>query len=264
MSFGQPITKAFSAAMLSLTAVLIILLLLIGLTVSALPHNVRFSDASISQLNGEPVFTAQAVIGNPGPLPLEHSSAGLSFNTSPNFRVVALSQTASVGVGGNITLPVNLSIQPSRPAACELLFHGEEVALGFSLNTSVGGILPIYVESYTNTSFGALLGGLTVGVTQTKQSPLQAVYTIQYSFTDNNSYLPINATLLLAVAQPPQNTSLSIAINAYPSQQISASKTLVGQPTAGNITVYIVTMWGEFELPYNPATQAYTGDVLCG
>jgi len=128
LSFGQPITKAFSAAMLSLTAVLIILLLLIGLTVSALPHNVRFSDASISQLNGVPVFSAQAVIGNPGPLPLEHSSAGLSFSASPNFRAVALSQTASVGVGGNITLPVNLSIHPSRPAACELLFHGEEVS----------------------------------------------------------------------------------------------------------------------------------------
>jgi len=264
LSFGQPITKAFRAAMLSLTAVLIILLLLIGLTVSALPHNVRFSDAKISQLNGVPVLSAQAVIGNPGPLPLEYSSAGLSFSGSPNFRVVALSQTVSVGVGGNITLPVNLSVQLSKPAACELLFHGEEAALGFSINTSVGGILPIYVESYTNTSFGALLGGLIVRVTQTKQSPLQAAYTIQYSFTDNNSFLPVNATLLLAVTQPPQNTSLSIPINAYPSQQISASKSFVGQPSAENITVSIVTLWGVFELPYNPAIQAYTGDVLCG
>ncbi|MEM0271414.1 MAG: hypothetical protein QW514_02580 [Thermoprotei archaeon] len=264
MSLNQPITKAFSAAMLSITVVLLIMLLLVGLTANALPNRVRYNEVSVSQLGGVTVFSAQASISNPGPLPLEELSAGLSFTAPPSFEVEAFSHVTSVGVGENTTLPINLSVEPSGAAACVLLFHGGTVVLGFMFNTSLGGILPIHVVSYTNLSFGALLGGITVELTQSRYTSTQSSYTVHYSFTDNNDYLPVNATLLLLLGGRPQ-TSLSLPLNAQPTQYISNTKSFVGPQTSPeNITLIVQTMWGAFTLPYNQNTQSYSGDVVCG
>jgi len=262
LSLEEPLTKAFSVAIIVLSVILLISLLLVASTANALPRNIDSSGISLTEKGGVAVFSTQVYIHNPGPLELDDVSAGLAFYAEPSLQLESYSPPYYVGVGQNVSIPLSLSLDASGAAACRLLFYGEDVRVGFLLNTTLGGLIPIYVDSYTNLSFGPLFGQLSVELSETQTSQTQALYTLKYSFTDENQYLTSNATLYVVFGQTAN--AASIPLLASPNQHVSGSKSFEAKlEPQSNVSVLIATGWGEYLLAQN-ASNTYGGDVSCG
>lgn len=260
MVSGDPLTKAFGAALLVLSAMLAVFLALAGLTLNGLAHSVSPSGVMVSEEGGMPVLSVSARISNPGPLPLEGVSVGLSVNTTRGLYLEGRSPPINMGVGENVTLSVALGLKASGGAACALLFHGDRAEIGFLLNASVGGLLPFYVGLYTNASFGALLGGLTVKIAPAGSSEGNTTYLLEYSFTNQDQYLPAMATLNVVSGQL---VLASVSLEASPLQSVSGSENFAAaQLSPQNVSVVVVSALGSYQLvQLSPFT--YSGEAVC-
>jgi hypothetical protein len=262
VSQTNPVNKAFSVSTLCVTVVLVIILLLSIATLEGLRgNNVSFRSPEIVYRNGTPILSANVSIRDPGPLPLDNVAAGLSLSSQPSLRLSEYRGGFNVEPGANVSLVVNLAIQPNPQSACVLLFHGENVGLGVLFNATVGGILPFSLANSTSIYFGALLGNLSVSLNEEYASPTGTAYTASYSYTDYNQYISLNTTIIISAGA---NQTYSIPVSAYPAQHVSGSKTIVVTGAAPlRFTVYVATLWGEYTLS-EVGPQTYTGDINCG